>query len=99
MNILVTGAAGFISSQLSYRLYKEGHNDVIITSFDENFYNYLAQVEYDKEQIYNEIKQKLSDLEVQEDESRTKLFSLDQEIKFQVVLKDGQIQFLTIIII
>ncbi len=33
MNILVTGAAGFISSQLSYRLYKEGHNVSLLDNF------------------------------------------------------------------
>ena len=33
MNILITGAAGFISSQLSYRLYKEGHNVSLLDNF------------------------------------------------------------------
>ena len=33
MNILITGAAGFISSQLSYRLYKEGHKVSLLDNF------------------------------------------------------------------
>lgn len=32
-NILVTGAAGFISSQLAYRLYKEGDNVILLDNF------------------------------------------------------------------
>lgn len=33
MNIFITGAAGFIGSQLAYRLYKEGHSLTLIDNF------------------------------------------------------------------
>ena len=33
MKILITGAAGFIGSQLAYRLWKEKHNLILIDNY------------------------------------------------------------------
>lgn len=55
MNILVTGAAGFISSQLSYRLYKEGHNVSLLDNFS---YGHEDNLIFEDKTFANEIYRK-----------------------------------------
>lgn len=51
--ILVTGAAGFIGSQLSYRLWREGHNVVLVDNFSYGADDNLMFPEHDfREEIY-----------------------------------------------
>ena len=55
MNILITGAAGFISSQLSYKLYKEGHNVSLLDNFS---YGYEDNLIFDDKSFIDEIYRK-----------------------------------------
>lgn len=75
MNILVTGAAGFISSQLSYRLYKEGHSVSLLDNFS---YGYDDNLIFEDKTFIDEIYRKdIRDIEF--------LDNLFKEKKFDVV--------------
>ena len=75
MNILVTGAAGFISSQLSYKLYKEGHNVTLLDNFS---YGYEDNLIFDDKSFVDDIYRK----DIRDVDFLDKLF---KEKKFDVV--------------
>lgn len=52
MNYLVTGAAGFIGSQLSYRLWKDGHNVILLDNFS---YGCLDNLQFEDHDFSKEI--------------------------------------------
>ena len=50
--VLVTGAAGFIGSQLSYALYKQGHDVVLLDNFS---YGYESNLIFEDKDFNQEI--------------------------------------------
>lgn len=75
MNILITGAAGFISSQLSYKLYKEGHNVSLLDNFS---YGYEDNLIFDDKSFIDEIYRK----DIRDKDFLDELF---KEKKFDVI--------------
>lgn len=67
-NILVTGAAGFIASQLSYKLYKIGHNISLLDNFS---YGHEDNLVFDDKNFSSEIYRK----DIRDIEFLDKLFS------------------------
>ena len=52
MKILITGAAGFIGSQLAYRFWKRGEEVVILDNFS---YGHMDNLEFPDKSFANEI--------------------------------------------
>ncbi len=74
-NILITGAAGFISSQLSYRLYKEGNNVTLLDNFS---YGHDDNLIFEDKSFVDEIYRK----DIRDIEFLDKLFA---DKKFDIV--------------
>ena len=74
-NILITGAAGFISSQLAYRLYKDGHDVCLVDNFS---YGHDDNLVFGDKSFVDEIYRN----DIRDKEFLNKLFS---EKKFDIV--------------